>query len=1413
MRYLGIDIGSSFLKVCVIDEGGDIIKKWYLRHHSDPIALMIRHLDEFLDERPEVFHITGTMADVIRDIFSEVQPLDVVRCNIAFVKRFKSDARHIIDVGAGSLTYVTLNERGEVAGLTANSLCAAGTGSFIDEQLSRLALDYDTVKNFKRVISPPSIATRCAVFAKSDITHRQQEGYTKEESYSGLCKGLATTIYQTLIRGKSIDGKIVVLGGLTLNREVIFWLSELFGNKVIVLENSEVAGAAGAAIISRLERGFGIEVLKNALLNKGTSQRSEERKRPMLSLKLSNYPESTIRDSYVDGLDNEINIYEDISGKRLKIYIGLDIGSTSTKCALVDKRKRILSDIYRKTSGEPIMATRNIFKALKEIESRYNTSFEVVGLATTGSGRKLVGEVFGADLIINEITAHASGALTLFEDVKTIFEIGGQDSKYIRIEDGRVADSNMNYVCAAGTGSFVEEQAKKLGYRISEVGDTVLGLSPPFTSDRCTVFMEQDMNRLLRSGYSKKEVLAAIHYSIIQNYLTKVVGNRPVDRARVVFMGATARNKGLVAAIENLLNVKVDVSPYCHINGAFGAAGILIDRMREKQTVSRFKGFEIVDRPVHITKSECKLCSNHCQIFSVEDESKKRISSWGYMCGREEDEKGMRHSPNYEPFELRERIIRESLLPLNIKYKHTIGIPRALSTYSYFPLFYNLFVLLGMKPVLSRRTDSDIAHLGSMVLTSDFCYPIKIAHGHIRYLLNTVKTDFVFAPDMISEEKSGVTTNDLFCPYLSSFGSMVRSIMKMRRDDEKRLITFPLDLRMPTDRIASIIYDNLKDKMDVEYEEVIDAFNKAMEIQRGVERSLVYNGKEIIDSLKEDERAIVMIGRPYNSIDPDVNLSIANKIAALGFKVIPIDMMPYDVEHLRGRFENIYWEYGGGIISALHTVAENRRLNAVYISNFKCGPDSFLLSFAEDIMGRKPMLILEMDEHGADAGYQTRIEAFAEVLRSEKKNITKFKAKKSATDPLTNRVVLIPPMHEITSRLFASSFISEGYRSEALPQTDYDAFNLGKMYTRGSECLPMIVTLGSLLSYLKKGKYSPDEIAYFMPTATGPCRFGQYSLLSEIALSRAGYGDVKIISPAAYNTYKGLSVSLRMKLWYSVVIGDILYKMAMRIRPYELRKGETDRLLNRYIRAFEKGIERELDIADILKSAVEDFGRVRVDKNRKIPLVGVMGEIYVRAEPFSNQNLIRFIEDAGAEAWLTPLAEWFHYVSEMRIYFINEGLREANPVNATKALLFKQFFRMTEKELYDIASPILSDRAEPDVKDTIDLGSKFVNRLFEGETIITIGRALEFIKSGVSLIINVSPFNCMPGTISSGVFERFQKEYNICILNLFYEGEGDINRIIKTAISNISSLNRKSQEYVQVERIDIPSKRENRSVN
>lgn len=1386
MRYLGIDIGTTFIKVCILNSNQDIQKKWYIRHYFEPIRALLSIIDEIRYYKPDRFNITGSAGDILKSVSKDIKPLDVTASNIAFASHFYKDIRHIIDIGAGSLSYIRLNKRGELEGITTNSLCAAGTGSFVDEQLSRLGLNYEVVSSFKRIENPPSIATRCAVFAKSDITHRQQEGYSKEESYSGLCKGLATTIFQSLMRGKVVNEEVLILGGLTLNSKVMYWLNKALNGHIIISDNSEVSAAIGSALLTIRDGGYPFDRI-NTLFDTNNIIKKTQKLRPPLKLNLSRFPEDSSEIFYVDNNGTEVRIYHDISNKKINAYLGMDIGSTSTKCVLIDNENRIVADFYRKTSGEPIIAAKRLFSAILELEKQYQAEIYIKGFATTGSGRRLIGELFGADLIINEITAHAEGAISLFPDTTTIFEIGGQDSKYIRIENKKVVDSNMNYVCAAGTGSFIEEQAKRLGFNINEVGGRVEGISPPFTSDRCTVFMEQDINRLLKEGYSREEVLAAVHYSIIQNYLTKVVGNRPIDRDNIVFMGATARNKGLVAAIENILNVKVNVSPYCYINGAYGAAVLLRNRFEKRALSSRFRGFELLNSEISISKKECKLCSNRCHIFSAISPDGKSLSSWGYMCGREEEETVSRHSPYYEPYEIRERLIKSSLLPVDKNYKFTIGIPRALFTYTYLPFFYNLFVLIGFRPVLSRRTDEDILLRGSSVLTSDFCYPIKVAHGHIRYLLDVAKTDFILTPDMISEENNNITTNSLFCPYLSSFGSMVKSIFEMRGEDEKRLISFPLDFRMSQEKILNLIYDELHKKgIKISIEDLKDAYEKAIQIQRNTEKALEEKGREIISSLKKEERAIIVVGRPYNSIDGDVNLSIPGKIAQLGFKVIPIDMVPFDINLLKGRYENIYWEYGQRIISALLNVAKSKNLNAVYISNFKCGPDSFLLSIAEDIMKSKPMLILEIDEHGADAGYQTRIEAFSEVLRSESENSISVEIKKDISNPLSQRIVLIPPMHEITSRLFAASFKCEGYKALSLPRTTYESFNLGKMFTRGSECLPMIVTLGSLLDFINKSKYSPSELAYFMPSATGPCRFGQYAILSEIALKKAGIEDIMIISPAAYNTYRGLSVSLRMRLWYSVLIGDLLYKMAMRIRPYELIEGMTDKLQSHYIRVFERGIERDLDLFEIMHSAVKDFLKIPVDKSRRLPLVGVMGEIYVRSEPFSNQDLIKFVEEAGAEAWLTPLSEWFHYVSEMRLFFQQEGLREKDPLSVTKALLFKQFFRMTENEFVSIAKPVLYDREEPDVSETIELGSKYVNRLFEGETIITIGRALEFIRSGVDLILNVSPFNCMPGTISSGVFERIQKEYNVCILNLFYDGEGDINHIIKTAISNIS---------------------------
>ncbi len=581
-KSLGIDIGSLFVKL-VLWGDGEIKEKAYHPHQGNPIRAIKEALQELRIDGISGIGITGTNAHLLASQL-KVAPINFIKAEITAVKRVFSEVRNIIDIGGGSVTMIELDEKGNFQSFSTNSLCAAGTGSFLDEQAERLEIKYTDLERFGFIENPPTIATRCSVFAKSDLIHRQQEGYSKGAMWSGLCRGMTATLLQTLLKGKPLQGLTVLTGGVVQNREVLRWLKHRYQDQVVTYQHAHLAAACGAAELANDHKRSAKPINWDCLneMEKKDGQSKEGAGRKPLKLIKSSYPSFEVEESYIDKWENEVRLVHWPNEKVIRAYLGIDVGSTSTKLLLTDEGNEVLADVYRKTLGDPVQATKHLFAALNKISADKGCELEIRGCGTTGSGRKLVGAVVGADAVINEISAHVTGAMHFDPEIDTIFEIGGQDSKYMLTRSARIRDSNMNYICAAGTGSFVEEQARKLGFSCSEIGDLVMGITPPRTSDRCTVFMEQDVHKLLRQGYSRPEAMAAVMYSIVQNYLNKVVGNRHISDKKIFFQGATARNKGLVAAFENLLDVEMVVSPFCHVMGAFGVA-LLTRRIIEEK--------------------------------------------------------------------------------------------------------------------------------------------------------------------------------------------------------------------------------------------------------------------------------------------------------------------------------------------------------------------------------------------------------------------------------------------------------------------------------------------------------------------------------------------------------------------------------------------------------------------------------------------------------------------------------------------------------------------------------------------------------------------------------------------------------------------------------------------------------------
>ncbi len=1358
---IGIDAGSKFIKAALFDGKGECTRRICIEHHGNPEKTAAAFLSDH--DACGVVVVTGHYRRAVADAVPGSACVDEIASLIRGAREFGIGHRYIVNVGAGSIKLVERDGEGEFHSYRENTLCAAGTGSFIDEQMHRLGFDYDMISAIDPVSDPPDIATRCAVFAKSDMIHRQQEGYKKEELWSGLCRGVVSTMLQSVFRGDLPGEEVLFCGGLFSNAVVRHWLSFQFEGARFH-EAGNFLTAIGA--VRLFEEGFTAGRGDTIRPSHETSDAATR-----LVTRRSAMPDFSAASSFIDN-GSEVRLHGEISdGARLAL--GVDIGSTSTKMAVVDTgSKKVLADIYRKTEGNPLGAAAKLFASLACVLAGRNV--EIVALGTTGSGRKLVGEIAGADTIVNEITAHYRGAHFTDPDIETIIEIGGQDSKYIRAQDGMVVDCNMNFVCAAGTGSFIEEQAHRLGFDIREVGEIVHGLESPHASDRCTVFMEQDINALLRDGFSREQTLAAVIRSIAKNYLNRVVGPRPLTGERIAFMGATARNRGLVAAFESLTGREIVVSPCCHVMGAFGAALIAMERVGGGE--SRFRGLDAFSGGMRIEYETCGECTNRCTITRAFFDN-GREESWGYLCGKE-SVSAARPAGTLSHFGAMNTLMRGSGGGSE-RRGLTVGIPVVLATYNYLALWKRFFSSLGCGVILSSGADTGMKERAVAVSKTDFCFPMKIGLAHAHHLAGK-GVDAIFAPALISEKNQQNGLPRVFCPYVISYPSIVKTL------------GLPVDTITPTIDFRKETSVNVRELATAlgpygfSETEIAAAFRDALSAHREFLGERFRRGREVLERVEREKTpAVVFIGRPYNLYDPLINLKIPDRLRSYGYEIFPYEMLldPDD----RADVHHMYWNFGEAILRAAEKIRALENVYPVYLTNFSCGPDSFILSRFEKAMAGKPYLIIELDEHASETGYVTRIEAFHDIIRARGGyDPAPARSRESMREKWRSkgRKLWIPPMHEITARLFAAGFRAYGYDAEALPAETPGAFELGKQKVRGSECLPATTTIGAFIRKLREIDARPEEHALFMPTAEGPCRFGQYAVLHRSILDANGYAETALFSPSSVNSYMGMSGKLRVYIWEAMVCADMVMKALCKTRPYELNHGETDAAAEAAIRQLEKTISGRGDIFEAGKRAIQSIMSVPVSGEKK-PLVGIVGEIYVRCNPFCNNNVVRVIERCGGEAWLTPISEWVLYTSWFEEYFTRRNGRNMLKkflVKMQNDFLFRKVHRF-EEFFHDI----LADRFEPPIENVLKEGMRHLPIHFEGEAILTAGRAIEFLKGGADLVVNCAPFGCMPGNITASIFETIRKEYAAPVVTLFYDGESDVNRTVEVYLGSIAN--------------------------
>ena len=1377
----GIDIGSVSISVVALRPDKVVIRTDYRLHQGRIRETLVEMLKGFALH--EIASIAATASTP--GYINAAKRYDNQVAVMSTARHLHGSVRSILNVGAEKFSLILFDENGNYHAGKTNTSCAAGTGSFLDQQALRLNfknigdLSLAALRNLRDI---PKIASRCAVFAKTDLIHAQQEGYSLEEICDGLCHGLAKNIVDTLFTGADVKGTIIFCGGVSKNCAVKKHIGALTGAELTVDDFSPVYGAMGAAL-RLLEEGSYPEI---SLTQPEDIIIALEQKRSYafagLDLRQSQYPDFSGGQRYEYRIGSrtvpeivEVDVYDPLpGGGPIHAFFGVDIGSTSTKAVLTDSRKNVLAGLYTRTAGRPVDAMCAILEALDDLAARKHLDITFLGSGTTGSGRKLMGGIIGADLVIDEISAHARAAYELSPDVDTIIEIGGQDSKFTTLKKGMVNFSVMNTVCAAGTGSFIEEQARKMGCPLSEYSQRTMGMQAPASSDRCTVFMERDMNYHLSEGFSANEVLASALHSVCENYLTKVAIESMIGE-KILFQGATAKNKALVAAFEQRLKKPVTVSRFCHLTGALGVALMLAD---ENVKETKFHGLGLYKKHIPVRSEVCGICPNHCKltIASIEEKS----LAYGFLCGRDYETKGYVDN-NRSGFDLLKARKKAASFPKAETWLEgiTIGIPAALHLYEDLEFWQYFFNKLSIRTVTSAAY-RDALKEGRNIAGADFCAPLTALHGHVRHLMD--RCDYVFAPVYLEDRQKERHVRSQYCYYTQYAPSLVSEPGK----PEGEKVLMPL---------IQYLYNRLHTKYQlyhmlrritadsVSFLEVSQAYDKALAYRDAARKSL----QDLCAKEMENTEGIqvMLLGRPYTVLSPSMNKGIIDIFASKGVKVFFQDMLDPDEDlpgFVKQLADDLPWKYASTILRSTQSVAKKKGVYPVLVTSFRCSPDSLVMEYFKKLMNslNKPYLILQLDEHDSSVGYETRIEAairsftnhYGEGLPKSPDVFTGRIPRKLLSD----RTLLMPNWDRFSCSLIAASLRAEGMDARLLEDTRSGIQEV--MRHNSGQCIPINIIAQETIDYIKKYRLDPAKCMVWIGGGEIACNLKVIPHHIRNILDAYGSGMEKVEIYQGEVLFLDISVRAAMDAYFSFMFGGMLRKIGCRMRPYEREEGSVDKALDKclslFIDAFSGGGSKE----DALVKAVDLLKRIPLSQEYR-PKVAIFGDLYVRDNDAANQDLIRYIEKCGAEVITTPYSTYAKMIASP---YFKKWIKEGKYLHTLSAGAMFMAMTALEKRYERHFQSLLGEHGQEFNDSQAEILAQY-NLLPEhtGESMDNILK-IHYIKKhypDVSLFVHTSPAFCCPALITEAMAGRIEEVTGVPVVCVTYDGTfGDKNAAV-----------------------------------
>jgi len=1400
-HWAGIDLGSISLKLAVIDEAGTLLSSVYTRTEGRPLAALLDVLSSASTNFSEFEGIVATGSG--RELLAEIlgaQPKNEILTQARGAVALTPDVRTIIEIGGqdSKLIAVSLDpktERGTVVDHSLNEVCAAGTGSFLDQQASRLGISIEELGLLAMDSEQPAfVAGRCAVFAKSDLMHLQQAGVKRSDILAGLCMALARNFLSSVGKGRKLQPPINFQGGVAANPAVVRAFEavlELPEGSFRVPPRFKVIGALGAALTAR-DMTFSHPFNLPKIMARIEKQRTSGRCTPIgPALGQNDLPVLTSRNKSQATIGESSRSLRE-SGK--DGYLGVDVGAASVKLVVIDADGKPITSHYAITQGDPLQSIRTL---LISLEKELGDGFRVHSVGVTGSGRNFISALIGGDVVLNEISAQARAALWIDPHVDTLIEIGGQDSKFVRFENGTVVNFEMNKACAAGTGSFLEEQAARLGIQIEDEFSKIAFASkkPADLGTRCTVFMESDLIHHQQSGKQVQDLVAGLAYGIVLNYLENVVGSHPLGE-NIHFQGGVASNESVVAALENQLGKKVTVSPFHKVTGAWGAALYAQEKWQETQA-TRFQGFDLDLQQTELSFFNCQSCANVCRITRRSLGDAKPIH-FGGICDRydsTEKQANFRSTPDLLEKRQELMMVQAQIETPATQNKPAIGIPRALFFFDHFPLWSTFLQQLGYPVVLSAVTNHDLYYRGLCLTQSDSCLPVKMLYGHVLDLIDQ-GIDTVFLPNEIElPHESDDLKRSYNCPYMQGSPYMMRATFL----DHIRWITPDVYMAGSRENLLAAMVETAG-YLGVSKKQAKLAAQSACRAQAEFRSKLKEAGRTSLEELG-GKRAVILLGKPHHLFDEGQNMHLAKKLRKLGITAIPYDFLPLSEVKLPDVFENVVWKNSHDLMRAA-VLAKELGLPTIMLSNFGCGPDSFALQYLDEILAGHPHLVIEVDDHTSDAGLLTRLEAFLDTLKiparsdlpepgAELETLTssgKTSQIRMMPSPelrrlLDGRTLYFPYVNPGMSEILKAAIRASGIETEILPEPDGRTEELGKKYALGSECHPFIVTLGDFAKLTDLPNFDPSKSAFAMFNYDGACRLSQYTLGHKLALTKRGFGSIPVIGPILSTRRDEFSklfgLRCTMAMWKGWLAAEVLERQMLAIRPYEKTPGSTEATYLEGVRRIADVLTRSPELLPsaetmLLKTVNEEVNKIKalpVGTRNGRPKIGVLGEFYTALSPWANDDLFKQLEDLGAEVKTHGIATTNFLLLFAEHYHTQEMRRKRRPLSAAFYSLRRHWMVRWADALEGLLDEtsgdirlLHSDRIMHDIYDYIHSDIDPVSTTF-------VARYLDFARKGVSGINYIMVLNCMLSNMTLPIFRHISAQnQNLPLLATPYDG-------------------------------------------